>query len=127
MPKGGLEIVSLEIEPTRARPFYVVAWYRPPSDPVHTFTKLERNLELLDRENKEIIWAGDTNCDISLLESSPNNNSSAYHAALHMSAIFDTLGLQQLIEEPTRVTLNTASLIYHIAVSSPENIPESGV
>ena len=54
-------------------------------------------------------------------------NSSAYHAAIHMTAVFDTFGLQQPIEEPTTVTLNTASLIDHIAVSSPENILESGV
>ena len=54
-------------------------------------------------------------------------NSSAYHAAIHMAAIFDTFGLQHLIKEPTRVTLNTASFIDHIAVSNPENIPEPGV
>ena len=71
--------------------------------------------------------AGDTNSDISLLDSSPDINSSAYHAAIHITAIFDTFCLQQLIEEPTRVTFNTANLIDHIAVSSTENIPESGV
>ena len=49
-----LEIVFLEIEPTKARPFYFVAWFRHPSDPVDTFTELEMNLEFLDRENKVI-------------------------------------------------------------------------
>ena len=120
LPEGGLEIICLEIEPTRARPFYVVAWYRPPSDPVQTFTKLERNLEFLDRDNNEIILAGDTNSDISPLDNS-------YNTASHMAAIFDTLGLKQLIKEPTRVTLNSATLIDHIAVSNPEGIPESGI
>ena len=125
-PERGLEIICLEIEPTGARPFYVVAWYRPPSDPVQTFTKLERNLEFLDWENNEIILAGDTDSDISLLDNSPDNNSNAYNNASHMAAIFDTLGLKQLIEEPTRLTLNSATLIDHIAVSNPENISESG-
>ena len=94
MPERDLEIVCLDIEPTRARPFHVVAWYKPPSDSVDTFTKLERNLEFLDRENKEIILAGDANSDISLLDSYPDTNSSVYHAAMHMIAIFDNFGLQ---------------------------------
>ena len=100
---------------------------RLPSDPVLTFTKLERNLEFLDRDNKEIILAGDTNSDISLLDSSPDNNSSAYNTVSHMAAIFDTFGVKRLIKEPTRVTLNSATLIDHIAVSNPEKIPESGI
>ena len=81
----------------------------------------------MDRDNNEIILAGDTNSDISLLDNSPDNNSKAYDTASHMAAIFDTLGLKQLIKEPTRVTLNSATLIDHIAVSNPENIPESGI
>ena len=44
-----------------------------------------------------------------------------------MGAIYDTFGLAQLIQEPTRVTLDAATLIDHIATSHPENIPKSGV
>ena len=43
-----------------------------------------------------------------------------------MAAIYDTFGLAQLIQQPTRVTLDTATLIDHIATSHPENVPESG-
>ena len=46
IPKNGLELIVIEIELTGAKPFCVVAWYRPPSNTVHTFTKIERNLEL---------------------------------------------------------------------------------
>ena len=81
----------------------------------------------MDRENKEIILAGDTNSEISLLDSSPDNNSSAYNTASHMAAIFDTFGLKQLIEEPTRVTLISATLVDHIAVRNSENIQEFGI
>ena len=127
IPEGTLEFVGIEVELIKARPFLVAAWYRPPSDSVDSFTKLERNLEFFDRENKEIIFLGDTNCDMSSLESSPDSATSNVNAAVHMAAIYDTFGLAQLIQEPTRVTLDTATLIDHIATSHPENIPESGV
>ena len=53
------------------RPFLIVAWYRPPSDPPDSFKKLQGNLKCFEQVNKEIIVLGDTNCDMSLSESSP--------------------------------------------------------
>ena len=44
-----------------------------------------------------------------------------------MASIYDTFGLTQLIRDPTRETLETATLIDHVASTQPENIPESGV
>ena len=60
LPDKTLELVCIEIEPVRARPFLIFAWYRPPSAPVELFIKLEGNLEFFDRENKEMIILGDT-------------------------------------------------------------------
>ena len=61
---GVLEMISVEVEPKGAGPFVVVAWYRPPTEPVETFMKLANNIDFFDRENKEIIILGDTNCDL---------------------------------------------------------------
>ena len=61
----GLEIICVEIKPLQCRPFIIVAWYRPPNDPVISFDLLEKVLSSLDREEKEIILMGDTNCDFS--------------------------------------------------------------
>ena len=63
----------------------------------------------------------------SLLESSLHSATNNVSAAIHVEVIYDTFCLAQLIQEPTRVTLDTATLIDHIAYSHPENIPESGV
>ena len=104
-----------------------MAWYRPPSDTVHTFTKIERDIELLESKKNEIILIGDTNSNLSLLECTLENNSSAYQSALHMASVFDTIGLKQIINEPTRVTVETASFIDHIAVTKPESISDSGI
>ena len=127
IPEAGLEFVGIEVEPNRARPFLVAAWYRLPSDPIESFTKLEGNLEFFDRENKEIIFLGDTNCDMFLLENSPENTTNNVYAAVHMASIYDTFGLTQLIKDPTRETWDTATLIDHVASIHPQNIPESGV
>ena len=107
--------------------FLFIAWYRPPSDTFHTFTKLERNLEPPDSESEEIILIGETNSNLSLLECTLINNSSAYNAASQVASVSDTFDLKQLINEPTRVILDTASFIDPIAISNPENIPDSGI
>ena len=46
------------------------------------------------------------------------------NATVHMASIYATFGLTQLIKVPTRVTLDTPTLIDHIATTRPENIPE---
>ena len=122
-----MEFIGIEVEPTKAQPFIVAAWYRPPSNPIQSFTKLEGNLEFYDRENMEIVFLGDTNCDMYLLENSPENTKNHVKAAVPMASIYDTFGLTQLSMDPTRETLDTATLIDHIASTHPENIPESGV
>ena len=121
LPNKSLELICIEIEPPNASPFIIVAWYRPPGVPVSCFESLEENLRFLDRENEEIIILGDTNCDFSLPRPSNANHSS------HLQEIYDLFGLRQLIEEPTRVTLHSSSLIDHIATSEYRNISESGV
>ena len=44
-----------------------------------------------------MIFLGDTNCDMYLLENSPENTTNHVNAAVHMASIYDTFGLTQLI------------------------------
>ena len=44
-----------------------------------------------------------------------------------MRSFYDSFGFKQLINEPTRVTLDTKTLIDHIATTDPKNIVNSGV
>ena len=53
LPEGTPEFIAIEVGPIKSRPFYEAAWYRPPSDPVNSFTKFKRNLEFFDRETKK--------------------------------------------------------------------------
>ena len=63
MSSEGLELLCVEISPPKSKPFLVFAWYRPPRDPVDSFSKLEKALAFFDKEGKEIILLGDRNCD----------------------------------------------------------------
>ena len=126
IPLNGLELVCIEIKPVKASPFIVLAWYRPPSDPVATFEKLEQVLQFFERENKEIIVLGDTNCDLLAIEQEVSLNVE-HNNTKRIKDLYQLYGLTQLISEPTRETCHTSTLIDHIAVSAASNIVESGV
>ena len=56
IPERALEFVGIEAEPMKAGPLLVVAWYRPPSDPVDSFKKLERNLKFLIKKTRKLLF-----------------------------------------------------------------------
>ena len=123
VPVDDLEIICIEVEPPKSKSFLVLAWYRPPSDPVASFDKLEKVLSFLDKEGKEIILLGDTNCDLTQKQAEqPMDNNSK-----NMLDLYELFSFKQLVEEPTRVTLTTSSIIDHIATTCPRNIVKSGV
>jgi len=63
---NSLELLSLEIKPKKARYIFLVSWYRPPTTNVDdsTLESLRAVVTRLDRQDKEIILIGDTNCDL---------------------------------------------------------------
>ena len=122
IPDCNLELISVEILPPKAKSYFLVAWYRPPSDPVESFNKLDQILSLLDKEEKEVILLGDTNCDLTVKEGIALDSN-----AKHLTDIYDLFTYKQLITEPPRVTPNSSSIIDHIATTSPKNIVKSGV
>ena len=111
------------IEPPKSKPFLVLAWYRPPSDPVASFDELEKVLSYLDKEGKEIILLGDTNCDLTTKQADQRIDNDTRH----VTSLYELFSFNQLIKEPTRVTLDTSSIIDHIATTRARNIVKSGV
>ena len=124
IPKNDLELICIEIEPPKSKPFLILAWYRPPNTHVDIFFKLEKVISYFERKEKEIILLGDTNCDLKTVK---QNEQSAEGNSKHICRIYELFNFQQLIEEPTRVTLNTAAIIDHIARTCSKNIVNSGV
>ena len=128
LPKSNLELVCIEIKPFRAAPFFVMAWYRPPNVSVDAFDQMEVCLQFLDREDKETILLGDTNCDFLPKfsgEGHTNTNDLTAHS-LRLLEIYNLFGFHQLIEKP-RETLTTTTLIDHIAATNKSNIVSSGI
>ena len=122
-PNKSLELICIEVEPPNSLPYIILGWYRPPSDPISCFGSLEENLRYFDRENKEIILLGDTNCDFSNCSTLDANLSNISH----LRELYDIFGMSQIINEPTRVTIDTSTLIDHIATTNLINIADSGV
>ncbi len=70
-----------------------------------------------------MIFLGDKNCDLSLkLAEQPMENN-----LKHMSDIYELFSFQQFVEEPTRVTTTTSSIIDHMATTQARNIVKSGL
>ena len=121
-----LELISLEIAPKHAKPFLVVCWYRPPTA-VDAFENLRDVLKNLDRDGKEIILVGDTNCDLKSNQSSNANK---------LKAIYSEYQLEQLIKSYTRVAVTTnerneqnisKTLIDHFSTTCPKYILKADV
>ena len=115
-----LELIDIEVEPPNSSPFVVIGWYRPPSEPISCFDSLHKNRRFFDGEGKEVFFLGDANCDFCHREISPSH-------IVKLCELYDLFGMTQMIQEPTRVTLDGSTMIDHIATSDCNNIVESGV
>ena len=112
-----LEIISIEIRKHNSKPFVITSWYSPPNSPHELFAHVNTLLGKLDSENVEHFLLGDLNCD---MQSKDNANVKA------LLNITDIYGLEQLINEPTRITPTTSTLIDLIFTNRAENVYCSG-
>ena len=116
-----MEAVCLEITKPQSRPFIVTTIYRPPNATAEFFDHLEKLIKQIDDENKEMYILGDLNCNLlqeKLLFNIPTKK---------LDSLYELYQLTQLINEPTRITITTTSLIDHIVTNTPEKISHSGV
>ena len=114
-----LETACIEVKLPYNRYFLVATWYRPPSSQIDLFDDWALFLSKWDAENKELIVVGDFNCDVS--KSQPDSHTQRLN---FLSSLYQ---LKQFINEPTRVTPTSATLIDLILTNTPENIFQFGV
>ena len=102
-PESSLETLCLVVKSVLVAIFLIFAWYRPPNSCGDIFRQLEESMQVLDRENNEIILLGDTNCDIlpNYLEGDSLNNNLPTHS-LRILEFYDLFGFKQLIETGTK-------------------------
>ena len=116
-----LEAVCLEIIKPQSKPFIVTTIYRPPNANAEFFDHLEKLIKQIDDENKEMYILGDLNCNLLGKKTLFNMQTNK------LNSLCELYQLSQLINEPTRVTMTTSSLIDHVVTNTPEKISHSGV
>ena len=117
-----LEAVCVEITKPHSRPFIVTTVYRPPNASSDFFDHFEQLIKQIDDEDKEMYLMGDLNCDMLKKEKLSNNMPTK-----KLNSVYELYQLSQLIDEATRITMTTSSLIDHITTNTPEKISHSGV
>ena len=82
-------------DPLQGKSFYVISWYRPPTGETDTvsFENLREFLKKLDRDEKEIILVGDTNCHV---RGSPLSSN-----AKKLQSVYAEYQIEQLIKAYT--------------------------
>ena len=113
-----LECLTVEIIKPHSKGFLVSTWYRPES-PVALFNVFENMIGQIDSEGLELYLLGDLNCEMRphIID----------HNRKHIVNVMDIYGLHQLINEPTRITATSESLIDLCLTNCSEKITHSGV
>lgn len=114
-----LENLTVEITKPRSKSILVSTWYRPPDSPASYFTEFETLVGSLDAENLEYFILGDFNVDFKQGSESSNKTT--------LNEIFDIYGLHQLIDEPTRITEVSSTVIDLCLSNSLTSVFDSGV
>ena len=115
--RDDLETIWLEAKINKQKSFLICYCYRPPSSTVDCISTMENSIERAFLDNKEVIVLGDFN--FNLLQE--NTNSKPWIRT------FDFLHLNQIIDQPTRVTDTSETLIDHVYTNVPCNITEHTV
>ena len=116
-----LEAVCVEIIKPHSKQFLVTTVYRPPSSLPKFFDDFENLIKAIDNENKEMYILGDLNCNMLKTDKDANIPTKK------IKSLYELYQLTQMIDEATRVTMATSSLIDHIVTNTPEKISDSGV
>ena len=112
-----LESLSIQIKLGNFRPFLITAIYLPDVS-MDVFQEFESLVNAIDKENKESIIIGDTNCDLL---------TPSYIHTKQLKTLLTKYELTQLINEPTRVTASSKTIIDHIITNRIQYVSDSGV
>ena len=110
----GIEALWIEVKPKYAKPILVCTFYSQPSAYVEYFKRFDEKVQSIN--NDDVIILGDFNLDVL----SDNTFKKVNDFCINNQ-------FTQLIDEPTRVTESTSTLIDLICVCKPEEVTKSEV
>ena len=116
---NGVESIFVDIHLPKTKPFTVGIFYRPPdkSKFIETITEDFCNL---NTENNDLFILGDMNINL-------NEKKSTCPLVKKYEEFILTFGLKQLIQQPTRITSTSSSLIDHVLTNANDKISQSGI
>ena len=120
MNRDNIEFLTIEINNDKIKPFLISTWYRLPNSPIDLFNKFKSILRHIDIEEKESIILGDLNCDFS-------NKTQEDYITKELNFITNLYQYDQLIDEPTRESTCSKSLIDHFYSNRKRNVVLAGV
>ena len=101
------------------KPFLITTWYRPPNSATDKLKEFEKLLQQIDYEEKESIIMGDINIDLAKDSTDANT--------VELKFLMDLFQYNQKINEPTRVTKDSQTLIDHFYTNKCDFITSAGV
>ncbi len=114
------ETLWIEVKDSVGKSSIVGVIYRHPGHNIRDFhNELMRNIDVINSENKPIYICGDINIDLS-----------RYHISQPIKHYVDTLqslSYRVLIDKPTRITVNSATVIDHFYSNDFVNCIEPGI
>jgi exonuclease III len=111
------ECICTEIKLPHSKSVFVLCCYRPPDSSTTFLDMFEETIESILSSNNELLVLGDINIDLRNPEHKDYNK---------LIALLTDNMLSQIINQYTRITSKTKTLIDHIYVSHNENILSSG-
>ena len=126
-----IEHIFFDVLLLKTKPFSVGIFYRPPNK-ANFLEFLTNDFLSLSPESNELYMLGDFN--INVLHQGINVFNRTFERLENIPSLTkqykefcSVFGLKQIIQEPTRTTCSTSSLIDHILTNCCENISQSGI
>ena len=116
-----IETLCIEVYPPHQKSFVVSAIYKPPDCAMSFYDNLEKYVYEIEEVNKNLILIGDFNCNFDM---SKNQTDPNYAKLRDLSNLFQ---LDQLINDYTRVTDKSKTIIDLIFTTDPTNHFLNGV
>ena len=118
----GLEAIWLQVKTSSTLALFSVI-YRPPDDNLF-FERINMPLEKAWLRSENIFLLGDFNCDFSF-QGDPDNI--LHRNAIKLRSIFETFNMHNMIQEATRSTISSRSLLDLFVTTTKDLISSSGV
>ena len=113
---NNISCIWLEITIGKSKPFLIGNMYRPPDAKVEFIDRFENFIDNVSSEGKEMILLEDF-----------NKNLLYNHKDIEWENFITSLGLSQLVCDPTRVTDTSSTLIDHIYTNFNKNVAHINV